>query len=104
MGQVKAPAGMDGQSFLPMARGAQQTIHDALLTTGGSMAPGYVRSWPFVLILTSTCAGGAAIHHEGQTMLDTLTLCAPQQPGIAGDLRQRLAEFVARIPTRLIAE
>jgi len=147
LAEVEGPEGVDGVSWLPMAQGTEDRLHDVLFLTGGALKQHGTWVSPELAVRTEThkyIRRGTATYHEGQTRLDVTCLCAPpwrgeqdkseedlvqffnslpkrelydlaadpnetvnrikEQPAVAAELDQRLREWAARNPARLICD
>ena len=101
MAGVEAPPGMDGLSWLPLARGEADSLHEALLLTGGALKQHGRWVSPELAIRTDThkyIRRGTAQHHEGQTRMDITCLCAPPWRGQPDRTPADMVEFFNALP------
>ncbi len=103
MASIDAPDNLDGKSWLPMARGEQASIHDALLLTGGATKQHGTWVSPELAIRTDEykyIRRGAADYHEDQTWLDIACLCAsPWRNEKDGTIKDKV-DFFNSLPRR----
>jgi arylsulfatase A-like enzyme len=103
MAGVDAPPGMDGKSWLPLARSEADSMHEALLLTGGALKQHGRWVSPELAIRTDThkyICRGTAVYHEGQTRMDITCLCAPPWRGQADRPLSDMVEHFNALPRR----
>jgi len=98
---IETPGGMDGRSWLPLARGETEAIHDALFLTGGATKQDGRWAAPELAIRTAShkfiCRGTAA-YEPTYTALDLSNLCAPPWRGQPGRTLKDKVDFFNSLP------
>jgi len=98
---IDPPDNIDGKSWLPLARGEAESIHDALFITGGAIKEHDTWKAPELAIRTDVykyIRRGTAHYDESQTPLGISNLCAPPWRGEQGHTLRERIEFFNDLP------
>jgi len=103
MAGLEPPEDIDGKSWLPLARGQQDTIHDTLFLTGGNLKQHGTWAAPELGIRTAQhkyLRRGTTEYEEGHTRLDLSGLNAPPWRGQPQRTERDRVEFFNSLPRR----